>query len=90
MIGQEDCKLQVSYVQVIYVLKRQNKAFLKYVQQTARKMICFFIKLDTLNDLLLSQPVLFANKRNEKDWACMIHPPYSVAHAYLQINSMCL
>ena len=49
-----------------------------------------FIKLDTLNDLLLSQPDLFAKKRNEKDWARMIHPPYSVAHADLQINLICL
>ena len=49
-----------------------------------------FIKLDTLNDLLLSQPVLFAKIRNEIDWACMIHPPYSVAHADLEIYSIFL
>ena len=37
-VGQEDCKLQVSYIYVIYVLKRQNKAILKHVQQTAQRM----------------------------------------------------
>ena len=48
------------------------------------------IKLDTLNNLLLSQPILIANIRKEKDRACLIHPPYSVAQADLQIHSMCL
>ena len=42
VVGQEDCKLRVSYVQVIFAIKRQNKAFLKHVQQTAWERIFYY------------------------------------------------
>ena len=85
--GSGDCKLLISYVQVIYVLERQNKAFLKHVQQTAWKRICYY--QSWCSKWPFAQPAsLFAKIRNEIDSACMIHPPYSVAHADLEIHSM--
>ena len=62
--GQEDCKLWVSSVQVIYVLKDKTKHFLNmYNKQLGRGYV--IINLDTLNDFLLSQPASFWCKNDK-------------------------
>ena len=49
-----------------------------------------FIKLDTLNDLLLSQPVLFAKKKKWKGLGLYDTPTLQCSTADLQINLICL
>ena len=82
-MGQEDCKPQVSYVQVIYVLKRKKHS--NFETCTTNRRGYEIINLDTLNDLLLRHPVCVAKIRNEKGRACMMHPSYSVALADIDL-----
>ena len=83
-MSQEDCKPQVSNVQVIYVLKRKTQQS-NFDTSTTNRRGYVIINLDTLNDLLLRHPVCVAKKRSVKGRACMMHPPYSVALADLDL-----